>query len=687
MADLRPFALVQSEDQWRRSAHLGTSLQVGPSQTAAVQLAWETEEVVEVPDGPAPTAAGLAFDPWCRLYHSLPEEGRVERLLWAAADPLAAVEERPAPVSLFADETPEGGDFAPGEGETGVLADPRGLAVDAEGRLFVAETGALRILVFDLQERRLLRRVLLPAAPLGLATDGRKVWAALAGTPSLAVLEAQTGPRLVALPPGIDPPTRLAVDPDGKLWLLAGGTVVPLDRPGEGFFVPGATDLAFQEDGALVVARRPGQDFLRFRLRPGGRDRLPQLKARGYDGRGIVRTPDGRIGFWSARGFRHAVPARQRYLASGRVVTFRLDSGDFQTVWGRLFLDACIPKETEIRVHFATADEPPEEVMLARTPPANAEVMVISRPDLSPPMPPLSLVPAEGEVRQKLHRRETGREIPWTETAEDDPLETYEAPVIAPPGRFLWVTLELYGDTQVTPRVRSVRVERPAHELLRHLPRAYSRDEAAADFLRRYLAPLEGSLAELGARAAARRALLDPWSAPPEMLPWLAGFVGLVLDERWPVQAKRRLVEEAAWLFRFRGTVPGLRRFLEIYLERQVLLVEHFRTRGAGSFEAHAHRFSVVIPAALDGEQLDVVRHVLEVHRPAHTLYDLCTVGTGMRVGVGLHVELTSVVGRSSEFRALQVGAAALGRGSVIGRPVAGTRTGKSRLGRDSRVG
>jgi phage tail-like protein len=501
------------------------------------------------------------------------------------------------------------------------------------------------------------------------------------------------------------------------------------------FAVPFATDLEFQigaradeqpDSFILVVARRPGENFKRFRLTAHSTDEMSPLKGRDYDGRGIVLTPDGRIGFWTARGFRHAVGARVRYLASGRVVSFRLDSGEFQTTWGRVFLDACIPKETEVRMHCVAADEPPEGATLARTPPANLVNLEIWRPDLSPPMPPLVLVPPA--VEQALHRRATGRELPWARFAADDPFETYEAPALTGPGRYLWVTLELKGNTRFTPRVRALRAEYPTHDYLRRIPRAFSRDEATASFLQRYLAIVEGALGELEARADARRALLDPRGAPEELLPWLAGFLGLVLDERWDTECRRTMIDEAAWLFRFRGTVEGLRRMIEIYTRTDVILIEKFRVRGMGgailggagvglessailgggfrvggalgepdaspiigtpedAFETHAHRFSVIVPASLTTEQQDVIRHMLEAHRPAHTLFDLCTVDAGLRVGVGLHVELTSIIGRGGGFKTWQVGGAQLGRGTLVGRPEAGTTVGNARAGRDTAVG
>jgi hypothetical protein len=182
------------------------------------------------------------------------------------------------------------------------------------------------------------------------------------------------------------------------------------------------------------------------------------------------------------------------------------------------------------------------------------------------------------------------------------------------------------------------------------------------------------------------------------------------------------------WLFRFRGTLPGLQRFLAIYLGYDVTILEKFRLRGLGgallgatsgaaftssvlgagfrvggaidsatatslqgtlqdAFTTHAHRFSVLIPGTLTDEQRAVVLEVLRVHRPAHTLFEICPIGSGMRLGRGLHVGLSSIVGRTAEFTSLQVGTWRLGRDEIVGRAEPGVRPGSSRLGSNSRVG
>ncbi len=753
MAPLRPFALFQTRDQWLRAAHDRTAID---AETGGVQLAMADGAMTDATRSDPPgLAAGLAFDSGCRLYHSLPADGCVERVLWAAHDPLADAANQPEPIDLFSTTGPVvRGEFREPGAIHGPLRRPGALAVDDEDRLLVAETGARRVLVFDLPLRQLVRRVAISvrgahdATPVDLAADGRTVWV-LTRPFHVLRMAARSGPVPV---PVRDPDSllpagygveRLAVGAAGRFALLGriqgGGSFVAwlrsterLDETGRPRRdltviavqpVPEATDLEFQAPGILVVALRPGEDLLRFR------DDLTDepLKAKGYDGQGIVRTPDGRIAFWTDHGVRHAVGARVRYVDRGRVTAYALDGRDYQMAWGRLFLDACIPHGTEVRVHFATSDDLPEGPTITWTPADNAPDLRPRSPERTPPLIPVSLVPSEDVRGYPIHRRSDGREIPWVAVPAGDPFATFDVPVQAPPGRYLWMTLDLRGDGRATPRIRSLRVERPGHDLMRRLPRIYSRDEPAEAFLRRYLAMVDGVVTSLADRSADRRALIDPASTPEELLPWLAGFVGLVLDERWPVSRRRALIAEAATLFRIRGTVPGLLRFLELCLGTRPIIVEQFRVRGLGgavlrdaigpvasspvlgagfrvggsvgeaatmvsttttadAFATNAHRFALILPVDLSADELAATTDLIEVHRPAHTIVEVCPVGIGMRVGSGLHVGLSSVIGRSSGWDQFQLGASALGTTGLLGRPGAGFGPGTARLERDTRL-
>ena len=130
--------------------------------------------------------------------------------------------------------------------------------------------------------------------------------------------------------------------------------------------------------------------------------------------------------------------------------------------------------------------------------------------------------------------------------------------------------------------MRSLRVETPGHQLLNALPRTFSTVDEQADFLHGFLTPAEGMLHDLDAAAAGRSVLVDPRTAPGEMLAWVASLAGLVLDQRWPEQARRELVAEAYQLYARRGTAAALERILELYLRRRARIVEQWRLRGLG---------------------------------------------------------------------------------------------------------
>ncbi|MBZ5558150.1 MAG: hypothetical protein LAO77_12825 [Acidobacteriia bacterium] len=762
MSELRPFALLRTGDQWLRCSYEDTALD---PQAGIVTLA-STTATADTSTPAPPLGAGLAFDHECRLYHSTASADgsadRVERILWKATDPLGPIADQPPPLNLFDSHRVDShGDFAAAEAERS-LVEPRGLAVDCNDRLFVAERGSDRILIYDLWSERLVRRVALPGTrPCDLASHGNDVYAVLTGTKQIVRLTASSGPAPLALPNGCTDPSRVAVSPSGAVAILekaatANARVWFADGVFASVAVPMATDLEWESDTVIVVARRPGADFHRYQLTAGQPAvRLPSLRGRDYDGLGIVALPvtecscatsksakdsvERRIGYWTAFGFRTAVLARQVYARSGRVTTFRLDSGAFQTVWGRLFVDACLPEGTDLRAHFIVADDADDETPIVRGAPVNlGSSYTVEHAELSPPLPPAVMAPDADEVVQPLHERESGRELPWT-AVPGDRFETFEAPINAPAGRYLWITLELRGNTRVTPKVRCLRAEHPSHDYLRRLPRTFSRSDAAASFLLRYLAIFEGFLGETEARGVDRHLLLDPCSAPADCLPWLASFVGLTLDDRWASapapcghaspDARRRIIKEAAWLFRYRGTLPGLTRFIELYVGSPVIIIEKFRLRGVGAvvlgdretshnsivgvgfriggavssdtstpdtpdqidadaFRTHAHRFTVMIPAPLTDEQLDVVTQIIKIHRPAHTSFDICTAGAGMRVGRGLMLAVSSIIGPTGAFSPFQIAATSvLGRDAIVGRPAEGGSVGNSRLGATTRIG
>jgi phage tail-like protein len=96
------------------------------------------------------------------------------------------------------------------------------------------------------------------------------------------------------------------------------------------------------------------------------------------------------------------------------------------------------------------------------------------------------------------------------------------------------------------------------HSLALGLPELYLEDDLTRGLVAAFdevLAPVHCSLDNL-------EAYVDPRLTPPDFLRWLAGWVGLELDSSAPLNRQRVLIAEAVELYRWRGTVHGLRELI-----------------------------------------------------------------------------------------------------------------------------
>lgn len=697
----RDIVTIGDDDLWARCAHRDTTL----DPDGGVQLAWN--EIEQSSHRATPRhQTGLAFDRWDRGMRSV-----------ATAMPLTGGHVQA--VSLAPGPPPDIGVAA------GPWHFPLGLGIDVDQRLYVAEAGSGDVAIVDLPTDRLLRRASVRSAehprrrPVDVATHHRAAWVLTRRPAAIVRFDGPRGPfngpdLRCPRHRGELVPWRITREHDGPLlvlWRAASGLGVIARVNGHvELTVDGATDIECAPGGILVVARRAGWPVWRFRRDQYGWGQLQPLAAGAYDGHCIASRADGTIVITTVDGV--AMVSRRatgggrpvRFAATGRLVTYRIDSGRYQTRWGRIFADACVPAGGGLVARFISSDDDEVEDPIPWSPPRGRDIS-LRHAALTPPLPSaLALSGLAGlDEGQRFHRRTNGREQPWAQILADDHFDTWESHVRVEPGRYLWVVLDLSGTTASSPRIRELRLEHPGHRLLSYLPRAWSRDDRDVDFLQRFLASPEAIVHELDERAAAREVLLDPRATPQEVLPWLASFVGLTLDRRWSLDARRTLISEAFTLLRRRGTPWMLGRVIEIYLRHPVVLIEQWRLRGGvggvtlggrqhrwpaaprqgdpsvptlgaitvggaitsgasgrvpteDAFATNAHRFTVLVGVKLTTEQRDVVHHLVDIHRPAHTDFEICEVGDGMRVGTRLHVGLTAVPAPSARCAGPMVG-------------------------------
>lgn len=463
-------------------------------------------------------------------------------------------------------------DLADPSGRFGGLVPPANVAIAPDGSIYLLDVKRGRLRRFD---DCACAFVDIPhtggigagarcfAAPLALAARGADLLALDAGKasgrPGRVLVFARHGFSLRAVwapPPGAVAapwrPSAFAVTPQGGALVAdcANQVVHVFDRGGQWRAAwPGFADIV-----AMTVDR-----FGRLFTLASGET---QVSIAGADGAEIALCDDvavvkccfaplsdfvsdsqGRInlagrcagaGWFDPAGEPSDAPAAAApiFVASGAWFSTALDSGIGRCLWHRVILDLNLPSGAAFTLASFTSEAPQPDALI-RALPASAWT----------PIPLLVRPP-------------------------------YEALIQSQPGRYLWLQANFSGDQQVTPRLKTLRIEYPRISLRRYLPRAFGPDPASADFADRLLGVFDQGFRSVERQIDNQADLYDARSAPavslapgaPDMLSWLAGWIGLTFERNWPVAYRRRLLREAAKLYPCRGTLPGLRKVLLLYL-------------------------------------------------------------------------------------------------------------------------
>ncbi len=203
------------------------------------------------------------------------------------------------------------------------------------------------------------------------------------------------------------------------------------------------------------------------------------------------------------------------------------------------------------------------------------------------------------------------------------------------------------GSAATAPGVLHLR--HPQSDLLSRLPSMYAEDLANLEessggraepaFFTRFLLGFEDAARPMADTLDSLHLYFGAFDTAPDFLPWLSTWVGLVLDENWPEMKKRRLIQEAVELYKWRGTRRGLARYLEIYtgvrpriddqpVQGMRLGPDTLLGRDTVLGDVMPHTF-VVTCAVPDTAQvkLQTILDIIDAQKPAHTTYTARIVG------------------------------------------------------------
>ena len=178
---------------------------------------------------------------------------------------------------------------------------------------------------------------------------------------------------------------------------------------------------------------------------------------------------------------------------------------------------------------------------------------------------------------------------------------------------------------------------------LQHLPAIFEKD----DLMGRFLMLFESFWMPLDRQIDNLHFYFDPRLTPASFLPWLASWLDLELDQRWPEERLRQLIRWAIALHRSRGTKWGLLKYLEIYTGQKAKVIEAISNNfilgseaqlgpgialGRGN-QPHTFIVSLRLPDLDLEDEADrsreeklrrrTIESIIEMQKPAHTVYTL----------------------------------------------------------------
>ena len=407
-----------------------------------------------------------------------------------------------------------------------------------------------------------------------------------------------------------------------------------------------ASRLSLRENQILLAAGDPRECY-----------REPLATDLTVDENGFLEIEDGDPG-----PYLHYVPPPATFSHAGLYRMQPLDSRRLGNPWHRLTLEIDVPERTGIRVFTFTSD-------VLRPTLATAGLLT------EPPQPD-----------------------PW----QANPDNADEFLIQSPPGRYLYLALALKGPGNRTPSVKRIYVHARRQSSLSYLPAAYQADETSRLLLDRLLSLTDTLFGEIESQIEDWPLFLDMAGAPDDFLPWLASWFDLSLEQVWTEAQRRAFLQNIVELYRWRGTIRGMRLMLQLHANLQEpmpQIVEYYRGIGQPDLETWSgrsstprscaqtkccpekqalnaedamilknwlgqppegdapHHFGVLLPAfAVDTEEKRaIIVRLIDGNKPAHTHFSIRPVSRGLRLGSttirGSALGLDSLLGGHPQWR------------------------------------
>ncbi len=291
-----------------------------------------------------------------------------------------------------------------------------------------------------------------------------------------------------------------------------------------------------------------------------------------------------------------------------------LDSGEEDFRWGRVRLQLELPPDASVRIYARASDE------------------------------------AEWDDWRRISGEPRGTEA--ARALFGEPKAIGGDVWLSERGRWLWLAVGFTSGGEGRPRLDGVSVLADSDHLADYLP-AFYQDQ---DFTYRYLSVFTAMFQDLEEKIFRARRQLDPASAEPDMLQYLAHW--LCAEEGGKEEELRRSLKGVIEEYETMYTVEGIRRSVERLTGQTPIIIEHFKVDPNDPscsdpelyrrlYGDDPYRFFLLLPQGTFTEQRQMERFLeqLKEFTPAETTPELVLLKPGVQLDWHTYLGVNTQIG------------------------------------------
>lgn len=319
----------------------------------------------------------------------------------------------------------------------------------------------------------------------------------------------------------------------------------------------------------------------------------------------------------------------QTQIKKGIYISCCLDSGQKETLWHRMQIDACKTGQGSIEIAYFAAD-----TLELKTEKGSINLCSLANEK-------------ELSFEQKLYLLEPF----WQEKKRDaKDILLFEAK-----GQYFCFKIEFLAYEGCDMQINHLRIDFPRKSITSYLPAFYDSDHKSNDFLKGYLSVFHSMLFDLQQNIKEVSKCFMPAVASEPFLHWLGEYMGVSEHIFCKQEMARIFLQNCFWFYQTKGTMECLFYLVKLYTTKSPFILENYEILENCRHKPWEKEYTTLYGEDIytyfifveeqylsDYKQYGELKKLLEAFQPAHTIGELIVLKPYMVFGQHCYIGVNS---------------------------------------------